>query len=204
MHTNTNRDKLLAAGSQLIHVHGYARCGLRAVTAAAGLPASSFSSHFHSKEAFGLEILERHFAEHYRLMRGTLRNDALPAPQRLRRYFAALLEELDGEAARHGCLFGRLCAEGEGISELMRNRLADMLLQIQRSLAYCLSNARGAGLLAPHSEVDELAAFAVASLQGAMLLSRAHGEPTPLRQCQQLLLPLLGCAEPPQYTVLSG
>jgi len=195
MQTDTNRDKLLAAGSRLILAQGYAGCGLRDITTAAGLPASSFSSHFPSKEAFGLEIMERHYAAHYQLMRSTLRADALPAPLRLQRYFAALLESLDGEAACHGCLFGRLCTEGSSQTELMHSRLADMLLQIQRSLAYCLSAVRRAGMLPSHSEVDELAAFALASLQGAMLLSRTQRNLAPLRSCQHQLLQLLGCSD---------
>jgi TetR/AcrR family transcriptional repressor of nem operon len=198
MQTNTTRDKLLAAGGQIIHARGYAGCGLRAITAAAGLPASSFSSHFASKEAFGLEIMERYYARHYQLMRRTLRNEALAGPLRLRSYFDALLPAGDSpgdrDAVRHGCLLGRLCAEGHGPSELMRNRVADMLLQIQRSIAYCLSAVRAEGLLAPHSEIDELAAFTVASLQGAILSSRTARDPAPLRLCQRQLLRMLGCA----------
>lgn len=184
----------MSAGRRTLPAQGYAACGLRSVTDAAGLPHSSFSSHFSSKEAFGLEILELYFAEHHQLMRRTLRNDALAPPLRLRSYFDALLRHCDGDDDPLGAayLMGKLCAESQGIGELMRTRLVEMLLQIRRSLAYCLSAGAAAGVLPPHTEAQELAAFMLTSLQGALLAAKLRRDAAPLLQCAAFLLQMLG------------
>jgi len=187
----TNRDKLLAAGRQVLHAQGYTGSGLRAIVSTAGLPLSSFNSHFGSKEAFGLEVLELYFSEHRQLMSRTLLDDTLAPQIRLRLYFEALVPPVTSETTNPGCLIGLLCAESQGLSALMQARLAAMLLQIQRSLSYCFSAAHAIGALPPRSEADELAAFVLASLQGTLLLARTYRDNAALTRCQQQLLQML-------------
>lgn len=192
MTTLRNRDKLLAAGRRLMLAQGYAGSSVRSIADAAGLPLSSVHRQFGSKEALGLAVLELYFAEHQQLMHHTLRNDALPPPLRLRRYFSALLPDGASSAACGGCLMGKLCAEAQVLGLPMRARLAGMLGLTRCALAYCLSAASDAGFLPPHCEADELAAFMLASLQGAWLLVRMRRDSAALLRCQQQLLQMLG------------
>ena len=59
MRKPTNRDKLLAQGLRVVHQQGLAGASVRDIVQAAGVPQGSFSNHFASKEAFGVEILAR-------------------------------------------------------------------------------------------------------------------------------------------------
>jgi TetR/AcrR family transcriptional regulator, transcriptional repressor for nem operon len=52
----SNKEKLLTDGLQLVHQRGFGATSVRDTTQAAGVPQGSFTNHFASKEAFGLEI----------------------------------------------------------------------------------------------------------------------------------------------------
>src|ERR1700682_6641361 len=80
----SNKEKLLADGLRVVHERGFGASSVRDITQAAGVPQGSFTNHFASKEAFGLEILERYRAMTSAAVRATLRNDRLPPLDRLR------------------------------------------------------------------------------------------------------------------------
>src|ERR1700712_2687074 len=82
----SNRDRILAEGLKVVHAHGYAGASVRDIVQAAGVPQGSFTNHFTSKEAFGLEILDIFLGAARPTMREPLRNDALPPLQRLEAY----------------------------------------------------------------------------------------------------------------------
>ncbi len=52
----SNKEKLLADGLRLVHERGFGASSVRDITQAAGVSQGSFTNHFASKEAFGLEI----------------------------------------------------------------------------------------------------------------------------------------------------
>eukprot|EP01035_Chromulina_nebulosa_P054276 gene54276-74329_t len=52
----SNRDRILTEGLKVVHAHGYAGASVRDIVQAAGVPQGSFTNHFTSKEAFGVDI----------------------------------------------------------------------------------------------------------------------------------------------------
>src|ERR1700692_4161163 len=91
----SNREKILTEGLRVVHEHGFAGASVRDIVHAAGVPPGSFTNHFASKEAFGLEIIDLYFANRREVNRETLRNDALPPLQRLRAYIDATKNRLN-------------------------------------------------------------------------------------------------------------
>src|SRR5471030_1453122 len=85
----SNSDKILTEGLKVVHERGFANASVRDIVQAAGVPQGSFTNHFVSKEAFGLEILDLYFAAGYELIRETLLNDTLPPLQRMGAYIDA-------------------------------------------------------------------------------------------------------------------
>ena len=71
----SHREKLLAAGFQVVFEQGYCGASVRDIVQAAGVPQGSFTNHFRSKEAFSLEVLERYFDLVHQNIEKTLRND---------------------------------------------------------------------------------------------------------------------------------
>ena len=183
----SNREKLLRVGMEVVHRHGFNGASVRDIVQAAGVPQGSFTNHFASKEAFGLEVIGLYFTNAQESIRQTLRNDELPPLQRLRAYIDASKDRLNRDGMRNGCLFGNFTAEASDASEAIRLRLVEVFAEVQAALAYCLRAAVKAGEVAPGLDCDETAAFIVASLQGANLLAKAQRSPVPVERFKEIL-----------------
>jgi TetR/AcrR family transcriptional repressor of nem operon len=183
----SNKEKLLADGLRLVHERGFGASSVRDITQAAGVPQGSFTNHFASKEAFGLEILERYRAMTSAAVRATLRNDRLPALDRLRAWIGGQLSYLRKDDMRRGCLYGNLSAEASEASDAIRFRVASVFAENQASVAYCLEAALKAGELAPKTDVQELAGVIVSSLQGAILVAKSQRSPIPVERFERVL-----------------
>ncbi|MEH2474226.1 TetR/AcrR family transcriptional repressor of nem operon [Nitrobacteraceae bacterium AZCC 2161] len=183
----SNRDRILSEGLKVVLAHGYAGASVRDIVQAAGVPQGSFTNHFTSKEAFGLEILELYFANGQEVMAKTLRNDELPPLKRLRAYIDANRDRQNEDGMRNGCLFGNFTAEASDHSEVIRARLIEIFEEVEASLMYCLKAAVKAGCLPSNFKSREVAAFIVSSLQGATLLAKAQRSPAPIDRFKEIL-----------------
>jgi TetR/AcrR family transcriptional regulator, transcriptional repressor for nem operon len=182
----SHREKLLHVGMQVVHERGFGGASVRDIVQAAGVPQGSFTNHFTSKEAFGLEVIDLYFANASEMMRRTLRNDDLPPLQRLRAYIDDG-KDGDGQDMRNGCLFGNFTAEANDCGDPIRLRVVEAFAEVQASIAYCLRAAVKAGEIAPSTDCDEVAAFILASAQGARLLAKAQRSPLPVERFKEVL-----------------
>jgi TetR/AcrR family transcriptional regulator, transcriptional repressor for nem operon len=187
----SNRDKILTEGLRVVHERGFAGASVRDIVQAAGVPQGSFTNHFASKEAFGLEIIDLYYARGSELIRETLRNDSLPPLQRLGAYIDATKTRLNQHGMRNGCLFGNFTAEASDHSEIIRQRLVAIFAEVQDSIAYCLRAAIKAGELPANFDCDEVAGFVVSSLQGANLLAKAQRSPAPVERFKRILFAMI-------------
>lgn len=168
------REKILTEGLKVVHERGFGAASVRDIVRAAGVPQGSFTNHFASKEAFGLEILELYFAGARQAMDETLRNDALPPLQRLGAYIDHTMAPDGQPEPGRGCLIGNFSAEVGEHSEALRGRLLEIFAEVRAALAYCLRAAVDAGELPADFDVDDVAAFIQAGLQGATLMAKAE------------------------------
>ena len=182
----SHREKLLNVGMQVVHERGFAGASVRDIVQAAGVPQGSFTNHFASKEAFGLEVIALYLAQEAVRMRATL-GDADRSPlARLRAYIAAA-GSARGDDLRNGCLLGNFTAESNECGEAIRARLADAFETVRGAIAHCLREAVADGLLPASADCDELASFTLASLQGALLLAKAERSATPVERFEKVL-----------------
>jgi TetR/AcrR family transcriptional repressor of nem operon len=187
----SHREKLLHVGMQVVHERGFGGASVRDIVQAAGVPQGSFTNHFASKEAFGLEVIDLYFLNATETMRQTLRNDDLPPLQRLRAYIDSNRNRLDKDSVRNGCLFGNFTAEACDSSEAIRLRLVEVFGDVQAAIAGCLRAAVKAGEIAPSIDCDEIAGFIVSSMQGAYLLAKAQRSPVPVERFKEILFSLV-------------
>ena len=183
----SHREKILTTGLQVVHQRGFAGASVRDIVQAAGVPQGSFTNHFPSKEAFGLEIIDLYLANARRTISETLGNDSLSPLQRLGAYIEASKNRLNRDHMRNGCLFGNFTAEASDHSELIRLRLVEVFAEVQAAFASCLKAAVKAGELPSKFKCDEVAGFIVSSLQGANLLAKAQRSPAPVERFQRIL-----------------
>ena len=187
----SNREKILTEGLRVVHERGYAGASVRDIVEAAGVPQGSFTNHFASKEAFCLEILDLYFKDVRAMIFRTLRNDSLPPLKRLRAFVDAQIKYLNRIGWQNGCLIGNFSAEASEHSEIIRKRLVEIFEEMRQSVAYCLRAAVKLGEVPRKTECDELGGFIVASLQGAILQSKAERRAVPIERFKHLMFSTL-------------
>lgn len=183
----SNRELLLSQGLRVVAEHGFNNASVRDIVAAAGVPQGSFTHHFASKEAFGIELLDRYFLKTKTSIVETLLNDARRPLERLNSYLENIKEHLNSDEMRNGCLFGNFIAEGSVQSEPIRARLKEIFAEVRSSFAYCLHAAVDGGDVPANLDCEEVAGYIVSSLQGAILIAKAERNPKPFEAFQRLL-----------------
>jgi len=187
----SHREKILTEGLRVVQARGFGSASVRDIVAAAGVPQGSFTNHFASKEAFCLEILDLYFKDVRAMIQRTLRNDSLPPLKRLRAFVDAQIKYLNRIGWRNGCLIGNFSAEASEHSEVIRKRLVEIYGEMSQSVAYCLRAGVKAGEVPRKTECDDLAAFLIASLQGAILQSKTERNAVPLERFKYLMFSTL-------------
>lgn len=173
------REKLVAAGLQLLHARGYNASAVQDITDAAGVPKGSFYNYFASKDAFALEVLERYW-QGLRLLLKPLRDPASSPARSLRAHFAAMAAALSRWNFRKGCMIGNFGAELSDQSEEVRARLAAIAAEWTRTIEAAVRAAAEAGELEAELDPATAASFLVSSWEGAVLRSKIDKSSTAL------------------------
>jgi TetR/AcrR family transcriptional repressor of nem operon len=162
----STRDRILAAGRDLIHRNGFSASGVAEITGAANVPKGSFYNHFESKEAFACAALDNYWQQGdgaFAMLR-----EAGPAPDRIREHFKAVDRLVSANAYAAGCMLGNLATEAGPLSEALRMHAASLLARWTSEVAACLEEGQKAGLINAAVPADTLARFLIAAWQGAV------------------------------------
>lgn len=181
------REKIIESGVQTLHERGFAGAGVREITADAGVPQGCFTNHFRSKEAFAVTILDRYHERTQAIMDETLRDESRPATERLHSYFDAIAEWLEQAGWRYGCLVGNMSLEMPEQSELLRTHLIEICRVLTSSFAEAVRAGQKAGEIRRDLDADDMAAFILASWEGAMMRMKVDRSPRPIEQFRRVL-----------------
>jgi TetR/AcrR family transcriptional repressor of nem operon len=178
------REVVLEAATRLIHLQGYQNTTLDDVLSASGVGKGNFYHYFRSKEDLGFAILDR-VIEAF-LSRGIDPCFADPDAGRvdqIRCFLGRVREALQARNCAGGCLFGNLAAELADVHEGFRARLAGLFARWNARLTEVLEEARARGEVTEACRPDAVAHFLVASLEGAMLLTKLTKDIAVMDRC---------------------
>jgi TetR/AcrR family transcriptional regulator, transcriptional repressor for nem operon len=185
------RNRLLAAGLELVHARGFAASGVKDITDAAGVPKGSFYAYFPSKEAFAAAILEHYWSDIEKRLVPILDADGL-AQERITRFFHALADEHEAGDFLLGCLVGNLSLELGGSSEPVRTELVRILGRWDVALTACVrSGQRGSGGIRRDIDAGELASQLIEAWEGAALRGKVTRSRIPYDRFEAVTVPAL-------------
>ncbi|MFD0688747.1 TetR/AcrR family transcriptional regulator [Actinomadura fibrosa] len=180
------RARLIEAARSLLEAKGYHGTGLNEVLAAAGAPRGSLYHHFPGGKD---ELVGEALKTAGREVDGIVA-EAATAASGARELIPAVLEALAGRmvAAGYakGCPVATVALEVAATNDALQGVCAEIYARWQRSLAGVL-RADGHGA----DDADELAATALALIEGALVLARAARSRVPLDQAGRRLTALL-------------
>lgn len=171
---------LLRAGLEALTEKGFSATGIEEILSRVGVPKGSFYHYFDSKEAYGLDLIERYGAFFAHKLDRHLRNQALSLLDRLRAFVADATEGMARFDFRRGCLIGNLGQEMGALPESFRIQLKNTFEDWQARLSACLVEAQEAGKLAPDADTAKLAAVFWIGWEGAVLRAKLERSAQPL------------------------
>jgi TetR/AcrR family transcriptional regulator, transcriptional repressor for nem operon len=166
------REEIVQAGMKCLVEKGFNAVGVQDITDAAGVPKGSFYNHFESKEALGVEIVERYGANQTR--REILTDQTLPPLQRLRRHFDRICALYVDSHFTRNCILGSFSAELANQSETIRESLRKLYGRWTKDIEATIAEAQAKGEIATKTKASDLAAFLLDSYEGALLRARVE------------------------------
>lgn len=174
------RDLLLRAGLEVLTEKGFAASCINEILTRVQVPKGSFYHYFESKEAFGLELIERYAEFFARKLDRYFLDPALSPLKRVRAFIDDAKSGMARFEYRRGCLIGNLGQEMTALPESFRARLKDTFEDWQNRLAACLTEAQNANELACGVDPRQLAVFFWIGWEGAVLRAKLEQSVVPL------------------------
>jgi TetR/AcrR family transcriptional regulator, transcriptional repressor for nem operon len=162
----STRDRILVAGRDVLHRHGFSASGVAEITAAAGVPKGSFYNHFPSKEAFACAVLDDYWEQGGPAC--ALLSGSKPVPERVREHFKALDKLVAANAYAAGCMLGNFAIEASPLSDTLRKHVALHYAHWTSQLAACLDEGQKAGAISNAVPAETLAGFLIGAWHGAV------------------------------------
>ncbi|MES2163912.1 MAG: TetR family transcriptional regulator C-terminal domain-containing protein [Pseudomonadota bacterium] len=181
------KEQIVTAGLNLLHSKGFNATSVQDITDAAAVPKGSFYNHFASKEALGLEVLQRYRAAAAGYL--DVLDDASQAPKaRLRAYFDLLIGANTATDYNCGCLLGNFSSELSTQIPAMRDALCVAYDEWAAGLSVVIAEGQRDGSIAAPQPALELAHFVIDAWQGAVLHAKASHSRAPLDRFADLVL----------------
>lgn len=157
LHSNDIREHILATGQRIMAGKGFSAVGLNEILTDAGVPKGSFYHYFASKEAFGVAMLARYFADYLAELDSTLSQPGLNMAQRLMNYWQQWQASQSFFDCQGKCLAVKLGAEVADLSDSMRLTLKSGTSGIISRLAQALAAGVAEGSLVIDDEPGKVA-----------------------------------------------
>jgi len=191
------REAIVAAATRLIAVHGYHATSLDDVLRESGVGKGNFYYYFKSKEDLGYAILDGVVAGFLeRTLEPCFADPAAKPLTQLRCFLARVLEAQRARKCVGGCVMGNLAAELSDVHAGFRARLSAVFQAWRERIVRVLDEGRIRGELSQACDPRPAAQFIVASLEGAILLSKVTKDIAVMEQCVAELERYLAAFEP--------
>ena len=179
------RERLLDAADVLMYQHGYEAVGVADLCRVANARKGSFYHFFDSKQALALEMLDRAWQRtRSELFAPTFGNEELGVLAAIDLYVKRLVRHLErfrlATDTVAGCRFGNFAAELAALDDAIRQRIADIFVDMQAIVASSVDRSIARGELAPSLDAAGFASDFIALMEGRMMLAKASRNPKDL------------------------
>ena len=181
-------EQILDAAQRLVQAKGWNGFSYADIAAEMGIRKASIHHHFKTKAELGYILLAR-YREAFRQALLRIESDADDPRLRLEYYI-----ELFGETVRQQrmCLCGMLAADHDTLPTLVRGQVHDFFADNESWLTGVLGDAKRKKRLRFTGAPAAAARFFLSSLEGAMLVTRAHPDKSWFDSAARSLLTSLG------------
>jgi TetR/AcrR family transcriptional regulator, transcriptional repressor for nem operon len=174
------RDRIIDSAAALIAERGFKRTSVDDVIERADLSGKShFYHYFRSKDELGLEVLGRQFEGFAERGLAILREPMIEPLERLHLFIDSLVALQTERGFRIGSPFGNLASEMADMHEGFRERLTTVFDRWAKQLQALLWEMRPT--LTDDVDTARLSRFIIATLEGALMMSKVNRDAEMLR-----------------------
>ena len=167
------REAILEAATGLMHLKGYQATSLDDVLRESGVGKGNFYYHFKSKEDLGYAILDQIIASFLgRTLDPCFSGSPASRLAQVRCFLDRVLAIQRERNCVGGCPLGNLASELSDVHEGFRARLSHVFSAWGERLTAVLGEAQASGSVRPDCRPQAVAQFLVASLEGAILMTK--------------------------------
>ncbi|SDH14832.1 MULTISPECIES: TetR/AcrR family transcriptional regulator [unclassified Duganella] len=181
------KEQILTTSAQLLHSKGFNATSVQDITDAAGVPKGSFYNHFSSKEALGLEVLQR-YVEGVGGLAAVLKDRSLSPKQRLQQYYEGMIAGNAANEYHYGCMLGNFSTELSNQIPAMRSAMQGAFDGSTTLLAAVIAEGQQDGSIKADVAAADLAGFVNDAWQGAVLRAKAEQSRAPLERFGRVAL----------------
>jgi len=167
--------RIMDVAQRLMQMRGYNAFSYADISDEVGVRKATIHHHFPSKGELARRVVARYRAD-TRAMLAEIDREAVDPRRKLERYVA-----LYGAMLRDGprlCLCALLAAEAPTLPDPVRVEVRAFYADHEAWLGRVLEDGAAAGTLRVDGPIETEAQVALAEIEGAMLVARAHGDPT--------------------------
>src|SRR5713101_8337095 len=193
----STREAIIEAATRLMHVRGYQNTSLDDVLRESGVGKGNFYYQFRSKEDLGYAILDQlvtKFQE--RTLEPCFAAREGSRLGQIRCFLDHVLEAQRRSKCVGGCPMGNLASELSDVHEGFRARLASVFTAWRARLTTALRTEQLRGAVDSACRPGAVADFLVASLEGAILLTKLTKDIAVMEQCVAEMKRYLSLFEP--------
>ncbi len=184
----STKDKIIAAGAEIIHRKGFHHTGIQEVLQAAGVPKGSFYFYFKNKEDFGLQVID-HFNEVFAgIAEPILNNRSVPPLQRIEQLLDFFIELFTGLEYTCGCPIGNLSQELGDLDPVFSRKLLDAVELMASLYTNVLEEAQTSGDLDRSLNPRETALFIISGWHGALIRMKIVKNTAPLENHKRFIM----------------
>jgi TetR/AcrR family transcriptional regulator, transcriptional repressor for nem operon len=178
------REAILDAATELMHLKGYQATTLDDVLRESGVGKGNFYYHFKSKEELGYAILDQIIAAFLeRTVEPCFVDGATPRLAQIHCFLDRVLAAQRQRNCVGGCALGNLASELSDVHEGFRARLSGVFSAWNERLTGALAEAQAAGSVRADCHPEAVAQFLVASLEGAILMTKLTKDIVVMERC---------------------
>lgn len=182
------REAVLEAAARLMHLKGYQATSLDDVLRESGVGKGNFYYHFKSKEDLGYAILDQVIASFLgKTLEPCFSDGSTPRLAQIRCFLGRVLAAQRERNCVGGCALGNLASELSDVHEGFRSRLSGVFSAWRARLTEALTEAQAEGAVSVECRPEAVAQFLVASLEGAILMTKLTKDIAVMERCVEEL-----------------
>ncbi len=168
------KEKILRQSGQLFNTQGYKATSLRDITEATGFTKGAIYRHFSSKDELEMETLSHLSNQMFELVRRRIK-EAQTAGAKLRSIFNFFETYISKPPIKGGCPLMNVAIEADDAHPQLRKRAVFILDMLRDSVITILNNGIRYGQIKNDIDAPHYATVIIASLEGAIMMSKLRG-----------------------------